>query len=148
MRWARAGKLGVPVFWALASETAVDLVRTGKLVLLGRAAMLDGKPGDAAGLYTRAAAIEEAKPLSNYLDPPVWWYGVRRSIAAAMLARGDAAGAVREADSALKRRPHDPATLLVRAQALTALGQADEAAKDRARSARGWRGSPFVPAMI
>ncbi len=146
-REARAMRTGFRDIGGM-KQTAIDLVRTGKLVLMGRAAMLDGKPTDAASFYTRAAAIEEAKPLSNYLDPPVWWYGVRRSLAAAMLASGDAAGAVREADVALKRRPHDPATLSVRAQALTALGRMDEAAKDRARSTSGWRGSPFVAAAI
>ncbi|WP_380940998.1 hypothetical protein [Sphingomonas floccifaciens] len=129
-----------------ASMTALDdqagrkLVKIATLVLGGRAAMLDNDPRKAAKFYAAAAKIEEAKPISGYSDPPVWWYPPRRSLAEAKLAMGDAKGALAEANATLKRRPLDPMTLSIRARAQAALGNAGAAGQDARAALAGWRG--------
>ena len=82
-----------------------------KLVLQGRAAMIAGKPADAATAYAAAATIEESDDFSRFNDPPAFWYPVRRDYAAALLASGDKAGAKREIAASLRLRPHDPVAL-------------------------------------
>jgi hypothetical protein len=67
---------------------------------------------------------------------------VRRSLAAALLAKGDAAGAEREADAVLQSWRLDPVTLAIRAGARRTLGRAGDAAADLVAARRGWRGDP------
>ncbi|MES2989389.1 MAG: hypothetical protein V4808_15930 [Pseudomonadota bacterium] len=122
------------------SGMATALLAISRNVLDGRVAMLQGKPAKAVAFFTAAAAIEEAKPLSNYMDPPLWWYPVRRDVAAALLASGDAKGALAAADASLKRRPQDPVALAIRGQAQAKLGATAGAARDLADAKRGWRG--------
>jgi tetratricopeptide (TPR) repeat protein len=103
--------------------TAPALLKVSRLVLEGRAAMLRGQYRDAAKAFAKAADIEEAKPLNGYTDPPLWWYPVRRDVAAALLADGKADEAVAAADASLKRRPHDSIALATRAKAEDVLGK-------------------------
>ena len=118
------------------------LAQIGRLVLVGRAEMLDNKPAAALKAYRKAAALQEDETLEGFADPPLWWYPVRRSVAEALLAGGNARAALAEADRTLAMRPHDPMTLSIRARALAALGQT-AAARTSARSAlKLWRGSP------
>jgi tetratricopeptide (TPR) repeat protein len=119
---------------------ATKLFAVSRLVLKGRVAMLRGKHDKAAKAFAKAAAIEEAKPLAGFSDPPIWWYPVRRDVAAALLAGGDAQGARDAADASLKHRPRDPVALGIRAQAESRLGNIKAAAADRADARRGWRG--------
>lgn len=129
---------------------ATAMMRIAKLVLTGRAAMLDGRPDLAAKAYAKAVKIEESKLFDDLSDPPAWWYPVRRSLAAAFLAAKRPADALREANAALKRRPLDPITTMVRADAETALGDATGAAKDRLLAKRNWHGDQalFSAALI
>ncbi|WP_294292535.1 hypothetical protein [uncultured Sphingomonas sp.] len=124
----------------LDDKAGKTLAKIAALVLGGRAAMLDDDPRKAVKFYATAARIEEAKPISQYSDPPVWWYPPRRSLAEARLAMGDARAALAEADATLKRRPKDPMTLSVRARAQAALGTASAAGRDAKRALAGWRG--------
>ena len=133
----RAGEIGKDD----ASRQATTLMRIAKAVLIGRAAMLERRYDLAIRAYRTAAKLDENKAMKDYSDPPIWWYPPRRSLAAALLASGNAKDALREADAALAQRPLDPVTLSVRADALTALGRGEEAAKDRALTAKGWRGA-------
>ncbi|AQR75698.1 hypothetical protein BXU08_05700 [Sphingomonas sp. LM7] len=112
----------------------------GRNVLEGRAAMLEGKNRRAVAFFARAAAIEEAKPLSESADPPLWWYPVRRDVAAALLAEGDVWGALAAVDASLKRRPLDPVALAIRAHVEAKLGDAAAARRDRKTAIAGWRG--------
>jgi tetratricopeptide (TPR) repeat protein len=89
-------------------KDAAPFVKVAGGVLQGRFAMLRGKPGNAVKLLDAAAKAEETGPFAKSSDPPIWWYPVRRSLAAARLQAGDAAGAVTEATASLKRRPNDP----------------------------------------
>jgi tetratricopeptide (TPR) repeat protein len=114
------------------------------LVLEGRLAVMDGKPARALSFLRLAATLEEAPPFGTSYDPPIWWFPVRRSYAAALLQSGDAKGALAETDTVLKRRKGDPMTLAIRAAALAALGRAEESARDLAAARKGWRGDPAL----
>ena len=122
-----------------ASPIAQTLVGVARLTLVGRAAMLDGHPQDAARAFAKAASQQEAG-LKDYTDPPAWWYPARRSLAAAQLAMGRAAEAERQARAVLARSPLDPVTLAILARAERAQGRDADAQRDLAEARRGWRG--------
>jgi hypothetical protein len=92
-------------------------------VLIGRAAMLDRRPADAAIAFQQAAELQESDDFSSVSDPPAWHYPIRRDLASALLAQNDRAGARRELDAALKYRPKDPGSLAL----LSSLGAATAA---------------------
>ncbi|MDB5707689.1 MAG: hypothetical protein JWN66_4805 [Sphingomonas bacterium] len=119
---------------------ATQLMRIARLVLEGRAAMIEGKPMLAAKAFEKAAKLDEAKMMSGLSDPPAWWYPVRRSYAAALLVAGKPQEALKQTGLVLARRPNDPVTLSLRADAEAALGQTEAAAKDRALAERDWHG--------
>ena len=101
-------------------------------VLEGRAAMIDQDYPAAIVAYGRAAAIQAMAPEGG--DPPMIWYPTRRSLAAAMLASGDAAGAKAKIGELLKDWPNDPYSYYVLYRAEQALG-AETAANDALRHA-------------
>jgi tetratricopeptide (TPR) repeat protein len=113
--------------------------RIARLVLEGRAAMAQGQPRKAAGLFARAAKIQEAE-LADSWDPPAWWYPVRRSAAAAWLEAGDFARAEAEATASLAAWKHDPLALWTRGQAEAGLGKTAESQATLAEARRLWRG--------
>jgi len=76
-------------------------------VLEGRIAMGEGRYKDAVKAFTTAAEIEETKDFMQFSDPPAFWYPVRRDVAAALLASGDAGGARAAAEESLRLRPRD-----------------------------------------
>jgi len=76
-------------------------------VLEGRIAMAEGRFKDAAKAFTAAADIEETPDFMQFSDPPAFWYPVRRDVAAALLASGDAADARAAAEASLRLRPRD-----------------------------------------
>ena len=90
------------------SLQAQDMTYIARNVLVGRAAMMDGRPADAAVAFAQAAEIEESDPFRPVADPPAWYYPVRRDLAAALSKQGDAIGARREIEAALRFRPKDP----------------------------------------
>jgi hypothetical protein len=121
------------------SATAAS--KLARLVLEGRAAMLDNRPDRAAKAFARAAAIEEAKPLAEWTDPPLWWYPVRRDLAAALLAQGKASAALGEIEASLRHRPLDPVALATRSQIQAKLGNAAAARRDHGTALARWHGS-------
>lgn len=109
---------GKPGDEAIAAERMLGIVRA---VLTGRIAMAERRWGDAASAFRRGAEIEETKEFSYFSDPPAFWYPVRRDLAAALLAAGDAAGAQREAQASLLLRKLDPVALQTLAAARAVL---------------------------
>jgi tetratricopeptide (TPR) repeat protein len=88
-------------------------------VLEGRAAMIAGDHSAAVAAYARAAAIQAMDDEGG--DPPIIWYPTRRSLAAAMLASGNAAGAKAKIEELLRDWPADPYSYFVLAEAEKAL---------------------------
>jgi len=99
------------------SQAAQQMLGITRNVLAGRLAMLQGDPQAAAEAFRRAAAIEETPSFNEFTDPPAFWYPVRRDVAAALLAAGDAAGAKAAAEASLKLRVKDPVAEALLAQA-------------------------------
>lgn len=93
------------------SAQAQQLTFIARNVLAGRAAMMEGRPDDAAAAFEQAVEIQESPDFSSVSDPPAWYYPVRRDLAAARLKMGDKAGARQQAEAALKYRVKDPGTL-------------------------------------
>jgi len=107
-------------------------------VLEGRAAMIEGNADAAIAAFTRAAGIQAQD--SEGGDPPILWYPTRRSLAAALLLKGDAAGARAKILELLEDWPSDPYSYFVLAEAETTLGNPDAAAEARRKSAVEWIG--------
>jgi hypothetical protein len=115
-----------------------SLGKIAQQVLEGRADMLQGHPDAAAKVFVAAAQAQEAAKWG--MDPPPWWYPVRRSVAAADLAAGRDAEAVKDADASLKAWPGDGLALHVRALAERKLGQAARSDADEAAARAAWHG--------
>ena len=125
-----------------ANETGnADVASIAADVLNGRAALLAHDPDKAATIFTRAALRQEkVYPVARNFDPPPWWYPVRRSVAAADLAAGKPADAVREAKASLKDWPDDALALRVLSQAEAKLGDEASAHAHMAQARKAWRG--------
>lgn len=119
-------------------ERRRDFTELSQRVLEGRAAMIEGDHAAAMTAYGRAAELQGKSEEGG--DPPVVWYPTRRSLAAAMLASGDAAGARAKVLELLEDWPNDPYSHFVLAQAETALGNAAAAAEAERRSGAEWVG--------
>jgi hypothetical protein len=74
------------------------------------------------------------------MDPPEWWYPVRRSSAAAHLKAGNFAKAESEARKSLAAWKHDPLALWVLGRAEQGLGRTGEGAAHLDEARRIWRG--------
>lgn len=114
-------------------------------VLEGRAAMIEGDHAAAMTAFGRAAEIQGMGEEGG--DPPVIWYPTRRSLAAAMLASGDAAGARAKVLELLEDWPSDPYSLFVLSQAEAALGNPAAAAEAERRSRTEWVGGAMNLAL-
>jgi hypothetical protein len=125
---------------ALGAKPIEALVAMTERLLLGRAEMLDRNYGVAAASYRQATVLQESAGFGS--DPPPFWYPIRRSLAAALLAAGDAAGARRQLLASLKDWPNDPLGLMLLSRAEEKLGAAEAAAANLARARQGWSGDP------
>lgn len=118
-----------------------EFTEISQRILEGRAAMIEDNAEAAVAAFTRAAEIQGQD--SEGGDPPIVWYPTRRSLAAALLLRGDAAAARAKIVELLEDWPGDPYSWFVLAEAETALGHAEAAAEARRKSAVEWIGGPM-----
>ncbi|HEX8535235.1 MAG TPA: hypothetical protein VF662_13805 [Allosphingosinicella sp.] len=123
---------------ALGSKTAQALVRVTQHVLDGRAAMLGGKHDAAADAYFKGLQQQLAANFS--FDPPLFWYPVRRSYAASLIAAGEHGRAREHLYAVLQRWPNDPLALYALSLADRGLGDADAADRNFARAQSVWAG--------
>ena len=128
------------------NEFEWDQAKLAREVLDGRIAMLEGRPADAARIFSQAAAAQEKYGWGT--DPPPWWYPVRRSLAAAELKLGQPAEAAKQARKSLELWPQDGLALQVLASAQTAQGQAADAQRSQAESRKWWRGGTLALDLI
>ncbi len=108
-------------------------------VLAGRLAMLQHRFSEAAGAFEQAAALQDQFEPSS-MDPPPWWYPVRRSAAAAWLADGQFAKSAEAAQKSLSAWPSDPLALLVLSKVNDALGRHEDARRYDAQAIGLWMG--------
>lgn len=130
----RAEALAIKPAGARMLATQMTIARE---VLLGRAAMIEGRHAE-AGKHFRKAAERQERVFGDGGDPPIWWYPVRRSLAAALLADGQVVPALGQARAVLAKWPNDPMSLVVAARAEERLGRAEFAGRDRAVARAGW----------
>jgi hypothetical protein len=115
-----------------------QLAEVFQYVLEGRAAMLAGDPGLAAAAYRKAMERQLASDFGS--DPPLFWYSVRRSLGAAMLAGGDHLSARAQLYVSLRSWPNDALALYLLSRADRAAGDAGSAARNLARARALWAG--------
>jgi tetratricopeptide (TPR) repeat protein len=130
-----AALVAAPGFDGSTRGAVIEIARRS---LIGEADLLDHHPDAAIAEFAAAADLQD-KRLAHSWDPPSWWFPVRRGLAAARLAAGDAAGAMREADAVLRVWKLDPVSLAVRAEAEAALHR-PTARADADAAARLWQG--------
>ncbi|BBA36452.1 uncharacterized protein sS8_4522 [Methylocaldum marinum] len=124
-----------------AGVPAADILRIAQEVLSGRIAQAEGDLATAASTFEKAAALQEKLP---YMEPPYWYYPVRRSVGALRFLQGDPAGAEREFDASLRAAPNDAWALWALAEVYRKQGK-DSAAADAERrlaKTRADRGEP------
>ena len=113
-----------PADWPKDGTSAAEqMLGITRAVIEGRIAMAQRRWADAATAFRQGAAFEETKEFAYFNDPPAFWYPVRRDLAAALLAGGDAVGAEREAKASLKLRMRDAAAEQILAEARAALAK-------------------------
>jgi tetratricopeptide (TPR) repeat protein len=122
----------------LGSKTAESLVKVARHVLEGRAAMLAGDPKAAADAYFKGMQTQAAANFS--FDPPLFWYPVRRSYAAALIAVGDHGRAREHLLTTIQRWPNDPLALYALSLADRGLGDTASAERNLARAKAVWAG--------
>lgn len=115
-----------------------QLAEVFQYVLAGRAAMLANDAPAAMIAYRKA--MERQLTAGFGTDPPLFWYSVRRSLAAATLAAGDAQSARAQIYASLRRWPNDALALYVLSQADRAAGDAASAERNLARARALWAG--------
>jgi len=107
-------------------------------LIAGRIAQAESAPERAAEAFRRAATIQDQLP---YTEPPYWYYPVRQSLGAALLAAGDADGAVKAFRQSLFDAPNNGYALYGLVEAERARGNtAAAAAAERAYGA-AWVGT-------
>ena len=110
--------------WPHDGTTAAEqMLGITRAVIDGRVAMAEHRWSDAATAFRLGALFEETKEFAYFDDPPAFWYPVRRDLAAALLAAGDAAGAQREAEASLRLRMLDPVAEQILAAARAVLSK-------------------------
>jgi tetratricopeptide (TPR) repeat protein len=116
-------------------NTAGQMFAVARPLLAGRIAAAAGDGAAAIEHYRTAVAAED---LLAYDEPPTWYYPVRETLGAALLASGDAPGAEQVFRDDLKYNPRNGRSLFGVWQALEAQGKKADAASAGAEFRRVW----------
>jgi tetratricopeptide (TPR) repeat protein len=112
-----------------------DMLLLAAEALAGEIAARGGDTTTAARHFTEAVKIQDGH---WFTEPPPWYYPVRQSLGAALLAGGRAAEAEAVYREDLKRNPDNGWSLFGLAQSLRAQGRTAEATDADARFRRAW----------
>ena len=117
------------------NNKARDVAKLASTILAGTIASDHGDHSEATRDFTEAVREQDAL---GYNEPPSWYYPVRETLGAELLAdkKVSAAEAVYRDD--LKKNPENPRSLYGLAQTLRAEGKNDEAAKVQHRFTTAW----------
>lgn len=122
-------------------NTAGQMFAVALPLLEGRLAAAEGNLDAAIERYRVAVAAED---LLTYDEPPTWYYPVRETLGAALLARGRAAEAEQVFRDDLTFNPRNGRSLFGLWKALDAQGRRAEAARARADFRRAWSAADVV----
>jgi len=114
-----------------------DILRLAQHVVAARIAQAEGDLGTAATQFELAIAVEDSLP---YLEPPYWYYPVRQSLGAVLLAAGKPAEAERAFQQSLIRTPNNGWALYGLREAQKAQGDAVAAQLTERLFKRAWGG--------
>jgi len=116
-------------------NTAGQMFAVAKPLLDGRIAAAEGNTAAAVEQYRAAVAAED---LLVYDEPPTWYYPVRETLGAALLADGKAAEAERVFRDDLQYNPRNGRSMFGLWKALDAQGRKADAARAAAEFRRVW----------
>jgi tetratricopeptide (TPR) repeat protein len=116
-------------------NTAGQLFAVARPLLEGRIAAAGGDKAAAIQQYKQAVAAED---LLAYDEPPTWYYPVRETLGAALLASGDAPGAEQVFRDDLKYNPRNGRSLFGLWKSLEAQGKKTDAARAAAEFRSVW----------
>ncbi len=122
---------------AHAGIPAPDVLVIAREVLAARMAQARGDLTAAAAAFERAAARQDGL---NYMEPPYWYYPIRQSLGAVLLAAGKADDAERAFQSALQRAPNNGWAIFGLIEVAKARGDGAGLKEQEARLARTWIG--------
>jgi tetratricopeptide (TPR) repeat protein len=129
---------------------AIESLNRSHDLLAVAAASLEGRLAAAAGDTETAVRRLEAGAAGEdrlrYAEPPDWYYPVRQTLGAVLLAAGRATDAERVYREDLARNPENGWSLLGLAQSLKAQSRADAEADARNRLEKAWRQADVRPA--
>ncbi len=124
------------------SNRAKDVAQVAVVVVAGELTAAHGDHKGAAAKLTDAVRMQDAL---IYEEPPIWYYPVRESLAAQLLAMGHAQEAEAVYREDLKINPGNPRSLYGLAQCLSAEGDTAEAARTREQFRKAWRFADSAP---
>jgi tetratricopeptide (TPR) repeat protein len=116
---------------------APDILRLAQHVVAARIARAEGDLETAATQFELAIAVEDSLP---YLEPPYWYYPVRQSLGAVLLAAGKPVEAERAFQQSLVRTPNNGWALYGLREAQKAQGEAVAAQLTERLFKRAWAG--------
>jgi tetratricopeptide (TPR) repeat protein len=106
-------------------------------VLAARIAQARGDLAAAAAAFERAAVRQEGL---NYMEPPYWYYPIRQSLGAVLLAAGRVDDAEHAFEAALKRAPNNGWAIFGLIEVAKTRGDAAGQKDAEARLQRTWIG--------
>jgi len=117
-------------------NTAAGVLAVASQVLQARLAAARGNPEEALQHWRSAAEVQDAL---NYSEPPDWYFPVRESLGAALLAAGKAQDAEAVFRKDLEQHPRNPRSLFGLLQALKAQQRDSDAAWVQRQFDEGWK---------
>jgi tetratricopeptide (TPR) repeat protein len=125
------------VFAMPVNNKAKDIMKIAKDVLGSRIALAKKDNAAAISMLTEAVAVQDSL---KYGEPPDWFFPVRESLGAALLMKGDAAGAENVFRADLDRNLRNPRSLFGLREALKAQGKDYDAWFVQKQFEASWKG--------
>jgi tetratricopeptide (TPR) repeat protein len=125
------------VFAMPVNNKAKDIMKIAKDVLGSRIAMAKKDNAAAISMLIEAVAVQDSL---KYGEPPDWFFPVRESLGAALLMKGDAAGAENVFRADLDRNLRNPRSLFGLREALKAQGKDYDAWFVQKQFEASWKG--------
>ncbi len=120
---------------AIERNMAVNLLRIASLVVAGELAAKRGRTGEAVQALQEAVRLQDSL---HYTEPPSWYYPVRQSLGAVLLATDRPAEAEAVYREDLRRNPENGWSLHGLTKSLRTQGKGDEAAAVEQRFHKAW----------
>jgi len=109
------------------------------------AARLDSAKGNVESAIKHWRAASEAQDKLNYTEPPDWYYPVRESLGAALLAGGKAKEAEEVFREDLRRNPRNPRSLFGLKESLASQRSDNDAAWVQREFEKAWKNADTTP---